>query len=241
MAASAEFSSKQALTCWAGDLESFNPLVHTKHTEAEREVVLCVMSPSDDKEKEEQNPLLWTKKNIFLPIGQHHRVFHVSPKSLGELEGAFCLLKEKNFRVIHVLFACHGMPIAIKPTNSIIQMPMDGEFAKNYFVRYSLMGRVPLPYEYESFDRFVEILRKGVAWAGKVTFFSCSTAIDVDQPERNITNAIASRLSGIEVRGTEIDLPMHIEKKCYEVVSTPDVVLVKEHFRTYCYNPRSKL
>lgn len=171
-------------------------------TVEKKPIVLCVTSPYDSN-----GALKHTKEIFFDSLKENKKlsIIEVTPKNLHELQQAIDDNQLTHRRVNHIIFNCHGVPIAIKPTSYIIRMPTDNAFANDFFIHHSEMQRAPDPSEYESFDTLVETIKSCISLRGRVTFLSCSTAVSVDHPERNFTQALARRLPGISVFGTTSD------------------------------------
>lgn len=102
-----------------------------------------------------------------------------------------------------MVFQCYSAPIAIKPTNYIIKIPDSSQFdSDRYFANKTLMRRIPHSSEYESFDRFVDIISKGLEPAGKVFLYGCDTAVETDHPQKHFANSLACCLPNHTVIGT---------------------------------------
>ena len=134
-------------------------------------------------------------------------VIKIEPKDLKELEDKIHEIKGQGRQIENFVFICHSLSIAAKITCFIIQMPDHPQFnSEGYFGEHSSTRRIPSPSEYESFDRFVEIIRKGLVPRGKVFLLGCSTAVDTEHPEKNIATSVALRLPSHTVIGTNYGL-----------------------------------
>ena len=186
-------------------------------TVEKKPVVLCITSPYDS------NGALKLTKNLFFESLKDNKklsIIETTPRDLHELQRTINDHQLTPRRVNHIIFNCHGVPIAIKPTSYIIRMPTDSQFANHYFIHHSEMQRAPDPSEYESFDNLVQIIKSCISLRGRVTFLSCSTAVSVDHPENNFTEALARRLPGIKVFGTTNNFEIDEFLKSYSLSFT---------------------
>src|SRR6185295_16849011 len=75
-------------------------------------------------------------------------------------------------------------------------------FADYFFLHESEQQRIPGQHEYESFDQFVDIIKKGLCKHGQVSILSCSSTAPINQEGENFSQALAQKLPGIKVTGT---------------------------------------
>ncbi len=187
-------------------------------------VTLWLTSPIDGNEA-----LRYIMLGLFEGRVVHRKpIVKLEPRNLYELEDKIREIRSCGQKIDRIVFLCHSSPIAIKPTNNLIKMPDHPQFnSDQYFLENSRSRRIPSPAEYESFDRFVEIIRDCLAPNGKVFLLGCSTAVDTDHPEKNIARSLALRLPKHTVIGTSRDLVpnvLYISAGSEDIKSFADVL-----------------
>jgi hypothetical protein len=181
----------------------------------EQTVTLWVTSPTDS------NGSLRAIDRLFETSCCQRAVIKIKPENLKDLETKIHEIQARGLRIRTIFFNCHSLPIAVKITRFIIQMPAHPRFnSERYFAEYSSMQRVPRRSEYESFDHLVDIIRKALVPRGKVVLLGCSTAVDTEHPEKNIAGSLARRLPKHIVIGTKWD----IDSRDLNIADSPELI-----------------
>jgi hypothetical protein len=137
----------------------------------------------------------------------HRKIAICSPNNLNELANKVDLIRFKyGLTIDNMIFNGHGCPFGFQLTQHVIKIPQDPRFNDPFFTRFRSRAQC------ESLTQFVQIIDTGLTANGSVFFIGCNTAVDTRHREKHITNALALRLPGRTVFGTDREPPIGMIK-----------------------------